>query len=243
MPNRFLKESIKRSPQIDSLTWFEEVVFYRLIVTVDDYGRYYGNSVILRNDLFPTKESITKKSIEDALRKLSAQGLVTQYVVDGEQYLALPSWEKHQTRRATKSRFPDPLQANENNCLQLLAGDKQLQANVPVFVFDNRIRNSYSESETGAPAHTRGELLPFGNFANVLLSEEEYTKLKQLIPNFPDYLERFSAKVAAKGYHYEDHYAALCAWYADDKKDEPNSSFDIDEFFEAAMKRTYGGAT
>ena len=62
MPNRILKESIKRSPQIDSLTWFEEVVFYRLMVTADDYGCTDGRVVVLKNDLFPTKDTITKKN-------------------------------------------------------------------------------------------------------------------------------------------------------------------------------------
>ena len=37
MPNRILKESICRSDTIDHLTWFEEVLFYRLIVSCDDY--------------------------------------------------------------------------------------------------------------------------------------------------------------------------------------------------------------
>ena len=37
MPNRVIKDSIKRSPQIDSLTWFEEVVFFHMILTADDY--------------------------------------------------------------------------------------------------------------------------------------------------------------------------------------------------------------
>ena len=108
MPNRVLKDSIKRSPQIDSLTWFEEVVFYRLIITADDYGRYYGNPIVLRNDLFPTKESITKKSIEDALRKLEAQQLIIRYEVDGTPYVALTTWKKHQRVRDSIEKFPSP---------------------------------------------------------------------------------------------------------------------------------------
>ena len=44
MPNRIIKESICRSEEIDSLSWFEEVLFYRLIVTCDDFGRYDGRA-------------------------------------------------------------------------------------------------------------------------------------------------------------------------------------------------------
>ena len=60
MPNRVIKESIKTDAQIDSLTWFEEVVFFHLIVTADDYGCIDGRSALLKNTLFPLKESVTK---------------------------------------------------------------------------------------------------------------------------------------------------------------------------------------
>ena len=63
MPNRIIKESIKRSPEIDRLNWFEEVVFYRLIVTADDYGRLDGRTVVLKNDLFPPKSDSTCKKV------------------------------------------------------------------------------------------------------------------------------------------------------------------------------------
>lgn len=108
MPNRVIKESIKRSPQIDSLTWFEEVVFYRLIVTADDYGCLDGRTVLLKNDLFPTKDNITKKSIEDAISKLVSVGLLCRYTVSDMPYLFLPTWERHQRIRNQHRRFPEP---------------------------------------------------------------------------------------------------------------------------------------
>lgn len=236
MPNRFIKESIKRSPQIDKLTWFEEVVFYRLIVTADDYGRYYGNPIVLRNDLFPTKESITKKSIEDALRRLAAQGLIIVYEADGEQYVALTTWKDHQSTRAAHSKFPDP---SASNCKQMFSNVFNPQANenkCSAYSYSNSYSYSYSEREN-APAHARGELKPYGKFENVMLSETEHAALQELIPGATDYIERFSAKIAAKGYKYDNHYAAIVSWYIDDKKDDPESSFDVDDFFQAALER------
>lgn len=110
MPNRLIKESIKRSPEIDCLSWFEEVVFYRLIVTADDYGRLDGRPIVLRNDLFPTKETVTRKSIEDALAKLVSVGLLVPYV-DAESnmpYYYFPSWHNHQRIRDSKEKYPAP---------------------------------------------------------------------------------------------------------------------------------------
>ena len=59
MPNRIIKESICTSDSIDSLSWFEEVLFYRLIVNCDDYGRFDGRPSIIKSRLFPLKENLT----------------------------------------------------------------------------------------------------------------------------------------------------------------------------------------
>lgn len=239
MPGRYLKESIKRSAEIDSLTCFEEVVFYRLLVTVDDFGRYYADSCILKSDLFPRKQNLTTKSVEEAICALERKQLLTRYMANGTPYLYLNTFQKHNKPRAAASKFPDPaasckqMQAVENSC-------KQMQANVPVFVFDKRIRESYSESEN-ARTHTRGELKPFGTFGNVLLSESEHAALLDLIPSAAEYIERFSARLAAKGYTYQNHYAAIVSWYIDDKKEQAESSFDAEDFWQAAMNRPLKG--
>lgn len=125
MPNRIIKESIKYSLQIDSLTWFEEVVFYRLLVTADDYGCLNGRVILLKNELFPTKDNITKKSIEIAIEKLIAVGLLCGYMVNGVPYLFFPTWEKHQRIRNKYRKYPEPPQ---KPCAEI---DGQLPANGP----------------------------------------------------------------------------------------------------------------
>ena len=107
MPNRIIKESLKLSPEIDQLLWFDECFWYRLIVTVDDYGRYDGRPIVLKNELFPLKEKVTKKQIETALDHLSQVGLIIRYEVDGRPYIAIPTWSKHQRIQTKKSKFPD----------------------------------------------------------------------------------------------------------------------------------------
>lgn len=105
MPNRILKESICRSEEIDSLSWFEEVLFYRLIVTCDDYGRYDGRAKVIKGTCFPLKD-ITEKDIDKALSKLSAVGLVKIYEIQEKPYLQLITWGEHQRIRNQKSKYP-----------------------------------------------------------------------------------------------------------------------------------------
>lgn len=129
MPNRILKESICTSEEINKLTWFEEILFYRLIVNSDDYGRFDGRTAIIRGRLFPLKENVTVKAISEAVRKLAIVGLVMPYECDGKPYLQLLTWDKHQQKRANNSKYPAP----DINCKQMISDDincNQLQSNV-----------------------------------------------------------------------------------------------------------------
>ena len=108
MPNRILKESICVSDDIDGLSWFEEVVFYRLLVNCDDYGRFDGRHAVLKNRLFPLKESVTLKSVTEAVHTLASAGLVVLYEYEGKPYLYIPTWTKHQNVRAKRSKYPEP---------------------------------------------------------------------------------------------------------------------------------------
>lgn len=140
MPNRIIKESIRTSDSINELSWFEECLFYRLIVSCDDYGRFDGRTAIIKGSCFPLKDGVTANNIEKALSKLVTAGLVKRYVVDGKPYLSLPTWERHQSVRAKKSKYPSPedgeMIPSENIC-------KQMHADVPVIQ-----SNTESESES-----------------------------------------------------------------------------------------------
>ena len=131
MPNRIIKESVCTSDNLDTLSWFEEVCFYRLIVNCDDYGRLDARLAILRSKLFPLK-SITDKQINSALQSLRSAGMIDLYDVDGRSFLQIRTWEKHQTIRAKKSKFPSPeqgLQTSEINCMQMQADVSVIQSN------------------------------------------------------------------------------------------------------------------
>ena len=151
MPNRIIKKSIKRSPEIDKLSWFEEVVFYRLILTADDFGRLDGRTVLLKNDLFPTKDTITRKAVEDAIGKLASVGLLTPYVDEesGMSYYYFTTWHKHQRIRDSKKKFPDPPQVAAN-CGEL----PQVAANCGLESESKSESKSESNDDTPLPPYT-----------------------------------------------------------------------------------------
>ena len=131
MPNRILKESICTSDEIDRLSAFQETVFYRLIVSCDDYGRMDARPKILASKLFPLKD-IRAAQIEDALRALTSAELVTLYEVDGKPFLQMKTWDRHQQIRAKKSKFPSPSDgttAHDITCNQMISDDSKCPRN------------------------------------------------------------------------------------------------------------------
>ena len=156
MPNRILKESICRSDEIDSLSWFEECLFYRLIVNCDDFGRFDGREKIINSICFPLKD-IRDSDLKKALDKLSAAGLVRRYMVQGRPVLQLVTWERHQQIRAKKSKYPGPdsdSQEHESTCNQMISDDIKCPRN-PIQSNPNPIRNQNTNmcSEPAGSGH------------------------------------------------------------------------------------------
>lgn len=169
MPNRIIRETICTSDSIDGLSWFEEVLFYRLIVSCDDFGRYDGRTAVIKNRLFPLKENLTLKTVENALHGLASAGLVVLYKSQGGRFLYLPTWGKYQQQRAKVSKYPEPsadiLHQLDGVSKQTIADDSkcnQAIANVPVI--ENResgidIRESGSENGRVAPTTPMSDTL------------------------------------------------------------------------------------
>lgn len=108
MPNRIIKESIRTSKTVNSLSDFEFRVWLYLITYVDDYGRGSADPEILRGMVFPRRKGITEAQISDALHRLANTGMVNLYEVDGEPYFYFPKWRDHQRVQQKHSKFPDP---------------------------------------------------------------------------------------------------------------------------------------
>ena len=112
MGNRILKESVLTSRSLSRLSWFEQVMFDHLIVTADDYGIFYADPVLLAHILFPRSTGVTGKMIREGLEHMEEQKLILRYIVRGEEYLKLCSWEKHQRLRCSRRKFPAPEEAD-----------------------------------------------------------------------------------------------------------------------------------
>lgn len=136
MPNRILKESICTSENIDSLNSDEEILFYRLIVNCDDFGRMDARLPIVKAKCFPLKvDRIKDKDLIKWLNTLIDKELTILYQIEERTYLQMTTWEKHQQIRAKRSKFPGieeggyQLKSYDINCNQMKSNVTVIQSN------------------------------------------------------------------------------------------------------------------
>ena len=137
----------------------------------------------MKNRLFPLKENLTLKTVENALHGLASAGLIALYVFEGKRFLYLPTWGKYQTQRAKVSKFPSPddgKQADEIIC-------KQMRADVPVF--ENResriefaIRDAEDSAEPQAASTPPAISLPLNDGTGYSVSVEQCQEWAGLYP-------------------------------------------------------------
>lgn len=73
----------------------------------------------------------------------------------------------------------------------------------------------------------------YGEYENVLLTEEEFTKLKAEFSDYAARIRRLSEYMESKGVNYKSHYATIRAWARKDReaqKTERPVTYDLDQF-------------
>ncbi len=147
MPTRYLKPGIRDSELIDRLSSPAEVLFYRLIVTVDDFGRADARPSMIKAACFPIKESATAAKCAGLLEELASAGVINLYEVDGKPYLQMQKWDN--APRAKESRFPAPA----DTCAHMHASARTTRTLLPG-------TETGTETETGKAPRTRRATAP-----------------------------------------------------------------------------------
>ena len=80
----------------------------------------------------------------------------------------------------------------------------------------------------------------YGKYGNVRLSEAERAELIRLYGErlAAELVDKLSVKLKTKGYRFRDHFSTIVEWQKEDGVARGSSSFNIDEFFDAAVKKS-----
>lgn len=141
MPNRILRDWTA-SDKIDKLDVHAERFFTRLIMKVDDWGRYSANVKLLKSTLFPLRTDIRETDIPRWLDACEKSGLIALYTVASKDYLQIN--EFNQVLRQKVQKYPSP-----EECL---ADDKQMHSTrqADASLKGNEVETKPEEKEEGS---------------------------------------------------------------------------------------------
>ena len=206
MPSRIIKEGIHTSDKVNAMTDFQFRLWVSLITFVDDYGRGDARPAVIKGVCFPLREKVTVKDIERGMNTLVEIGCIRLYQVEGRMYLYFPHWESHQKIRNKRSKYPAPdnLSTPVDNLSTIVDNSSTI---VPV------IQSNPIQSES----ISKDIKNRYGEYKNVLLTDEEVEKLRNRYPDYEDRIEKLSEYIASKGKKYSSHYATINSWARKDK--------------------------
>lgn len=168
------------------------------------------------------------------LASLAEKGLIVKKIArngfDSNAYKALPN-----PLDGSQNSLPGVVKNFNQGSKEILPGVvKNFNGGSQISLPNNNLNNNTSNNSNkniGAPAEPPAPPAPpveekkepvkhkYGEYRNVLLTDEEYGKLQQLFPHdLQDRIERLSEYMASKGAKYKSHYATIRSWANRDKK-------------------------
>jgi hypothetical protein len=148
--------------------------------------------------------------------------------------ICLSHWEKWQSvdglavireqtrKRVAKHREKQKLAAGNVTCNVTVT-----QCNATDIDKEEDIEEEKNKDNISAPApkSTKPVKHKHGEYANVLLTDEELDKLKAEYPDWEDRIERLSSYVESTGKRYKSHYATIRHWA---RKDESKGGMKVE---------------
>lgn len=104
---RTIKPEFSQSETIGKLSREARLLFIQLWTFVDDHGRARGSSRLIAASLYPYDDDVLPM-IDGWFYELEANNCARRYTIDGDTYLEIQNWKKHQRiDNAGKSRIPE----------------------------------------------------------------------------------------------------------------------------------------
>jgi hypothetical protein len=123
---RTIKPEFPQSESMGRVSREARLCFIQLWTLADDSGRLRGNSRMLASLLYPYDDD-APALIGGWLDELEKEGCVQRYQLDGDRYLAVCAWGKHQKiDKPTASKLPAPLDSSRGfaNVREVSSGDQ-----------------------------------------------------------------------------------------------------------------------
>ena len=246
--NRKIKQ-IEKLPEGNALlvTWLKLLT---LAGNVNDSGFvYFTKDIPYTDQMLSTEFNMPLSTIQLALNVFKQYEMID--ITDD--LLKISNWEKYQNvegmekiREQNRIRKQNQRlrekEAKQIEChvtrhdevTQSHATDIDIEKDIKNKNIDNNIHSSKSKK----PKHKYGE------YQNVLLTDEEYNKLHQDYPNANELITYLDEYIEMKGYKAKSHYLAIRKWVVDavarDNKKKPQQQVTSNPFLEILMEEKGG---
>lgn len=249
---------IESMPDADSII----VIWFKILCLA---GKQNNCGVLMLSDRIPYTEEMLAtifrrpmSTVRLALTTFESFGMIA--IVNGT--IAIPNWEKHQSIDAVeryKEQTRERVASYRQRQKAIAAGNSSVtQSNVTRNVtcnvtcnadvtpcnaieedIDKDIEEDIKEIDKEKPTRHK-----YGEYQNVLLSDEDFEKLKTEFLDWSDRIERLSAYMASTGKSYKNHLATIRNWARRDSrtptadvKPKGQASYDISEFERQNMSK------
>lgn len=106
---RTIKPDSSLSETLESVSILGALLFARLPCFADDEGRMRYSPALIKAQIFPLRDEITREDCGKAIEELATEKLVHVYTVEGSKYLSICGFKEHQkVNRPQASQLPAP---------------------------------------------------------------------------------------------------------------------------------------
>jgi hypothetical protein len=222
MPNRTLKETVRKSHKLNAISDSAQALWFRLLTCVDDYGRFDAEPTLVASACYPLRLHANASRFEKLVKELADIGLIVLYEHKSDKYLYLTNWDKGNIR-AKNSKFPEP------SCMQMQA-DACNDTHMSPYITKERNTNSENEETK--------EDVSYGEFGNLKMTAAKMSTLRERYPDIIDtQIEAADGWIQSKGFQrrYSDWYAFLRNWCEKKAQDSKPKDGPDPEFMEGVL--------
>lgn len=230
---------IKIDRNITNWQWYQNAntfrVFVDLIIDANIREGWHQGVKIPRGSTATSYEKIANRlnlsvqQVRTAIQHLKLTGEITSKSHSKFQVITIVNYNLYQDKSTGKS------------------ADKKQSVNIQLTVNQQQLKNNkeYIKNAQEYCENTRAR----GKYKNVFLSDEEFADLSERYPTgLDEKIERLSKYMADTGRSYASHYDTIIEWAEKDAQKETKAageadnglkSFEADDFFQAAMQKSY----
>lgn len=191
------------------------VIWFKLLAQAGKANQ--NGALFLNNKIAYTDEMLaTIFNRKITVVRLALETFEELNMIERGNYIQVVNWEKHQNIEGLEK-------IKEQNRLRQQAfrerqKQKEIEHNVSV-TLHNAIEEDieedieYKEKIYKKEKPTKNK---YGEFNNVKLTDEEYSKLEEAVNDREHYIEQLSIYLEQKGDKYKSHYATILNWYRRD---------------------------